>query len=216
MALAGEADPATASRLAALAGAGHPVVRIALADRYDLGAEFFRWEFATAVACAVLKINAFDQPNVAESKINTSAVLERRTAPSPAASGPDLERFFAAIKPGDYLALMAYLPPTPEYDRRLEAVRLKLRDRLAVATTLGYGPRFLHSTGQLHKGGPPVGHFIQITEQALPDLAIPDKPFTFGELEAAQAEGDLVALRKRGRPALRLEGLDRLATASGG
>jgi hypothetical protein len=214
VALAGEADPATESRLSAIAGAGHPVVRIALADRYDLGAEFFRWEFATAVACAILKINAFDQPNVAESKTNTSAVLERRAAPSPAASGPDLDRFLAAIKPGDYLALMAYLPPTPEYDRRLEAVRLKLRDRLAVATTLGYGPRFLHSTGQLHKGGPPVGHFLQITERAQHDIAIPGKPFTFGALESAQAEGDLRALRKRGRPTLRLRGLGLLTTAS--
>ena len=98
---------------------------------------------------------------------------------------------------------MAYLPPTPEYDRRLEAVRLKLRDRLAVATTLGYGPRFLHSTGQLHKGGPPVGHFLQITERPTKDIAIPGKPFTFGALESAQAEGDLRALRKRGRRAAR-------------
>ena len=111
---------------------------------------------------------------------------------------------------------MAYLPPSPEYDRRLEGVRLRLRDRLTVATTVGYGPRFLHSTGQLHKGGPPVGHFLQVTEPVLQDVAIPDKPFTFGALEAAQAEGDLLALRKRGRPALRLEGLDLLATASEG
>ena len=210
VALAGDEDPATESRLAALAEAGHPVVRLALADRYDLGGAFFQWEFATAVACAVLGINAFDQPNVAESKANTSAVLERRGAPSPSATRADLDRFFAAINPGDYLALMAYLPPSPAYDRRLEGVRLKLRDRLAVATTVGYGPRFLHSTGQLHKGGPPVGHFLQITERAPQDVAIPDKPFTFGELEAAQAEGDLLALRKRGRPALRLEGLDLL------
>jgi glucose-6-phosphate isomerase len=208
--LAGDEDPATEARLAALADAGHPVVRIALADRYDLGGAFFRWEFAIAVACALLGINAFDQPNVAESKTNTSAVLERKGAPSPAASRADLDQFFAAIKPRNYLALMAYLPPSPEYDRRLEAVRLRLRDRLTVATTVGYGPRFLHSTGQLHKGGPPIGHFLQITERVTQDLAIPDKPFTFGELEAAQAEGDLLALRKRGRPALRLEGLDLL------
>jgi glucose-6-phosphate isomerase len=208
--LADDAEPATESRLAALADAGHPVVRIALADRYDLGGAFFQWEFATAVACAVLGINAFDQPNVAESKANTNAVLKRRAAPSRAASRGELDGFFAAIKPGDYLALMAYLPPSPEYDRRLAAIRLRLRDRLKVATTVGYGPRFLHSTGQLHKGGPPAGHFVQITERAPQDIAIPDKPFTFGELEAAQAEGDLLALRKLGRPALRLEGLDLL------
>ena len=96
---------------------------------------------------------------------------------------------------------------------RLERVRLRLRDRLAVATTVGYGPRFLHSTGQLHKGGPPVGHFLQITERPAQDIAIPGKPFTFGQLEAAQAQGDLLALRKLGRPALRLRGLDLLATA---
>jgi transaldolase/glucose-6-phosphate isomerase len=108
---------------------------------------------------------------------------------------------------------MAYVPPTPAYDRRLERVRRRLRDRLTVATTVGYGPRFLHSTGQLHKGGPPIGHFLQITERAPQDIAIPGKPFTFGALEAAQAEGDLLALRRLGRPALRLRGLDLLTKA---
>jgi hypothetical protein len=104
----------------------------------------------------------------------------------------------------------------PQYDAQLADIQRRLRDRLRVATTLGYGPRFLHSTGQLHKGGPPVGHFLQITERALQDVAIPGKPFTFGALESAQAEGDLRALRKRGRPALRLRGLELLATASEG
>ena len=102
---------------------------------------------------------------------------------------------------------MAYLPPTPENDRRLAAIRLRLRDRLRVATTLGYGPRFLHSTGQLHKGGPPVGHFLQIVDRVRDDLPIPGEPFGFGELEAAQAEGDLVALRGRGRPVIRIDDL---------
>ena len=208
--LAGEADPTTESPLAALQQAGHPVVRLRLEDRYDLGQEFFRWEFATAVAGAVLRINPFDQPNVAESKANTSAVLAKGTAPSPAASAADLEQFLAGIEPGDYLAIMAYLPPTPENDRRLGAVQLRLRDRLRVAVTVGYGPRFLHSTGQLHKGGRPVGHFLQITERPEEDLPIPEEPFTFGRLEAAQAEGDLVALRARGRPAIRVEGLELL------
>ena len=174
--------------------AGHPVVHLRLDDRYDLGQEFFRWEFATAVAGAVLRINPFDQPNVAESKANTKTVLAKKTAPSPAASAAELERFLGEIKPGDYLAIMAYLPPTPENDRRLAAIRLRLRDRLKVATTLGYGPRFLHSTGQLHKGGPPVGHFLQITERSKEDLPIPGESFGFARLEAAQAEGDLLAL----------------------
>ncbi|HVH11146.1 MAG TPA: hypothetical protein VM736_15235, partial [Gemmatimonadales bacterium] len=208
MQLAGEADRATDGRLSALAAAGHPVVRLVLEDRDDVGQEFFRWEFATAVAGAILRINAFDQPNVAESKTNTKAVLRDRRPGSPAATVADVERFFAGIKPGGYLALMAYVAPTSENDRRLAAIRLALRDRLKVATTLGYGPRFLHSTGQFHKGGPPVGHFLQITERAAEDLAIPGEPFTFGELIAAQAEGDLLALRQRGRPAIRV---DRLA-----
>jgi transaldolase/glucose-6-phosphate isomerase len=207
MTLAGEDDRAVSSRLAELEDAGHPVVHLRLDDRLDLGQEFFRWEFATAVAGAVLGINPFDQPNVAESKANTKAVLAKRAAPSPAATAAELEAFLAAIRPGEYLALMAYLPPTPEHDRRLAAIRLRLRDRLRVATTLGYGPRYLHSTGQLHKGGPPVGHFLQITERLGEDLPIPGEAFTFGQLEAAQAEGDLQALRGRGRPAIRIDDL---------
>ena len=207
--LAGEEgeNDATEPRLRALMATGHPVVRLALEDRYDLGQEFFRWEFATAVAGAILQINAFDQPNVAESKQNTKDVLAGKQPPAPPATAAELERFLAAVRPGDYLALMAYLPPTPQNDRRLGAVRARLRDRLTVATTLGYGPRFLHSTGQLHKGGPPVGHFLQITERPDRDVAIPSMPYTFGQLEAAQAEGDLRALRGRGRPAVRIDGL---------
>ena len=204
MTLAGDQDRSVDARLAELEDAGHPVVHLRLDDRLDLGQEFFRWEFATAVAGAVLGINPFDQPNVAESKANTKAVLKGRGAPSASASAAELERFLAGIKPGDYLALMAYLPPTPENDRRLAAIRLRLRDRLKVATTLGYGPRYLHSTGQLHKGGPPVGHFLQITDPSSEDVGIPGEPFGFRELEMAQAEGDLQALRGRGRPAIRI------------
>lgn len=207
MVLAGEADESVDARLAALEDAGHPVVHLRLDDRYDLGQEFFRWEFATAVAGAVLRINPFDQPNVAESKANTKAVLAKGSASSPSASAAELEGFLAGIEPGDYLAIMAYLPPTPENDRRLAALRLRLRDRLRVATTLGYGPRFLHSTGQFHKGGPLVGHFLQITGRSKEDLPIPGEAFSFRQLQAAQAEGDLVALWARGRPAIRIEDL---------
>jgi hypothetical protein len=207
MTVAGEVDRDAEARLSTLEEAGHPVVHLRLDDRYDLGQEFFRWEFATAVAGAVLRVNPFDQPNVAESKANTKAVLAKRNPPSPAASAAELERFLGAIGPGDYLAIMAYLPPTAENDRRLAGIRLRLRDRLKVATTLGYGPRFLHSTGQLHKGGRPVGHFLQLTERSKEDLPIPGESFSFGQLEAAQAEGDLLALRARGRPAIRIEDL---------
>jgi transaldolase/glucose-6-phosphate isomerase len=207
MVLSDEIDAAVESRLTELEKVGHPVVHLRLDDRYDLGQEFFRWEFATAVAGAVLGINAFDQPNVAESKANTKTVLAKQTPPSPAASERDLEKFLAAIMPGDYLAIMAYLPPTPENDRRLRAIRVRLRDRLKVATTFGYGPRFLHSTGQLHKGGRPTGHFLQLTQRSEQDLPIPGEAFSFGRLEEAQAEGDLLALRSRGRPAIRLEDL---------
>jgi transaldolase/glucose-6-phosphate isomerase len=207
MTLAGGDDRATGTRLAELEEAGHPVVHLRLEDRLDLGQEFFRWEFATAVAGAVLGINPFDQPNVAESKANTRAVLAQRGAPPPAATAAELEKIFGGIRPGDCLALMADLPPTPEHDRRLAAIRLRLRDRLKVATTLGYGPRYLHSTGQLHKGGPPAGHFLQVTEPPGEDLPIPGESFTFGQLEAAQAAGDLQALRGRGRPAIRIDQL---------
>jgi glucose-6-phosphate isomerase len=214
--LEGEDDPGTREQLHALSAAGHPIVRLTLQDTCDLGAEFFRWEFATAIAGAVLRINAFDQPNVAESKANTRKVLAERTPPAPRADPGELKAFFSGLRPGHYLAIMAYLPPTPENDRRLAAIRLTLRDRFEVATTLGYGPRFLHSTGQLHKGGPPTGHFLQITQPAPDDIAIPGEPFTFGTLEAAQAEGDYLALRGRARPVIRVEGLEPLERGRGG
>jgi transaldolase/glucose-6-phosphate isomerase len=207
MVLEGESDSQVDGRLNALEKSGHPVIHLRLDDRYDLGQEFFRWEFATAVAGAVLQINPFDQPNVAESKANTKAVLAKGGALSPAASAPELKEFLGGVKAGDYLAITAYLPPTPENDARLATIRGRLRDRLKVATTLGYGPRFLHSTGQLHKGGAPQGHFLQIIERTKNDLPIPGEPFTFGRLEAAQAEGDLLALKGRGRPAIRIDDL---------
>jgi len=208
--LAGEAG-GDEQRLEALTRAGHPLVRLRLEDGYDLGQEFFRWEFATAVAGSILGINAFDQPNVAESKANTNAVLGGKgsTASAPA-DAKVIDRFLQQIPKGHYLAIMAYLPPSDENDDRLAAIRVRLRDRLKVATTLGYGPRFLHSTGQLHKGGPATGHFLQITERTANDITIPGEAFTFGMLEAAQAEGDYQALVKRGRPVVRVEGLARL------
>lgn len=210
MTLAGEEDPDIVSRLDALEAAGHPVVRLSLRNRLDLGGEFFRWEFATAVAGAILRVNPFDQPDVAESKRNTERVLTERPVLAASATRDEVDAFLERIQPGEYLALLAYLPPLPDEDRRLEAIRAALRDRLRVATTLGYGPRYLHSTGQLHKGGPPTGHFLQIYDAAADDIAISGEPFTFGGLKAAEAEGDRLALERRRRPVIRIEGMELL------
>ena len=203
-------EPGQDSRIGALEAAGHPVVRLALQDTYDLGAEFYRWEFATAVAGTVLRINAFDQPNVQESKDNTDAVLaeyrEKGTLPT-VETAPDarIGPFLRESRPGDYVALMAYLPPSEETDRALEAVRTRIRDGRRVATTVGYGPRFLHSTGQLHKGGPNSGLFVQIVTEPHHDLEIPGEPYTFGTLIRAQALGDLRSLEAHGRRAIRVD-----------
>jgi transaldolase/glucose-6-phosphate isomerase len=211
MMLAGDEDTQMISRLDALENAGHPVVRITLRNRLDLGGEFFRWELATAIAGAILEVNPFDQPNVAESKRNTERVLKERAPLAPTADREAVRAFLSSIRDGDYLALLAYVAPSPRSDRRLAAIRVAVRDGLKVATTVGYGPRYLHSTGQLHKGGPPTGHFLQIYDAAAEDLPIPGEPFTFGGLKAAQAEGDRLALERRGRPVIRVEGMDLLA-----
>jgi glucose-6-phosphate isomerase len=190
-----------------------------------LGAQFLAWEFATAVAGRVLGVNPFDQPNVAESKENTGAILTGGPPPEAEPAAVDgaveihgraggslpqaLSRLLAGL-PGDgYLAVMAYL------DRTGEAEVAQLRALLAGATdrpvTFGWGPRFLHSTGQYHKGGPPVGSFLQITGAVPADLPVPGRPFTFGQLQAAQAAGDRQALARRGRPVCHLHLRDRPA-----
>jgi glucose-6-phosphate isomerase len=202
--------PAWEDRLAALAAAGHPIVRSTYEEPLDLGAEFFRWEFATAVAGAVLGINPFDQPNVAESKRNTQQVLAGAEPLAPASSPEAAAELLRAVRTGDYLAILAYLPPTAQHDARLAAVRRRLRDRLRVATTVGYGPRYLHSTGQLHKGGPPRGRFLLVTSRPERDVPIPGGQHGFATVQAAQAEGDLRALHARGLPVVRLEDLDAL------
>ncbi len=210
----GEHAPA----LASLQAAGHPVASITLRDRLDLTGEFFRWEVAAAAAGALLGVNPFDEPNVTESKERTNRLLAHYEAAgelpeivpcieedgislygsSGRSLGEGLTAHFNKAKAGDYLALMAYLPREPETDASLQSLRLALRDRLQIATTLGYGPRFLHSTGQLHKGGPPSGLFLQITHDDPVDLPIPGMPYSFGALEWAQALGDLEALKARG------------------
>jgi transaldolase/glucose-6-phosphate isomerase len=236
--LRGSAEPAVDRRLRALRQAGHPCITIPLEDLYDLGAQFNMWEIATAVAGSVLGINPFDEPNVAESKANTRRVLEQYQAtgslPSTppdldedgvqawavpaawknAAAGglaPLLAEVRRAVRPGDYVALMAYLPADRLVAARLQSLRLALREAWCATTTLGYGPRFLHSTGQLHKGGAGNGVFIQITADKKEDVPIPQETFTFGTQQAAQAAGDFESLASHGRRVVRLH----LATLQG-
>jgi len=224
--LEGARDPAVQRLLDALETAGHPVVRISLRDLSDLGAEFYRWEAATALAGAWLGINPFDQPNVAESKANTDRVLQQLvSATSPSAPAPAdpahlrdaLAAWLAGITPGDYVALLAYLEPGAARDAELAAMRAAIRDALGTATTAGYGPRYLHSTGQLHKGGPPTGAFLALEEDGGPELPVPDEDYGFGTLKLAQELGDLIALERRGRRLLRVKlgagGLPEVATA---
>jgi len=200
----------------ALEEAGHPVVRLCLNDLYDLGGQFFLWEMATAVAGHLLSINPFDQPNVEAAKVLArKMVAEYREKGS--LSGVELapltaealSEFLAQARPGDYIALQAYVQPTPKTDAALADLRLRLRNRTRLATTVGYGPRFLHSTGQLHKGDAGNGLFIQFTADDPRDVPIPDEvgsqdsSISFGVLKMAQALGDHQALLDAGRRVIR-------------
>lgn len=189
------------SELDAVERAGHPVLRLPVANAADLGAEMFRWMFGTAVAGYVLELNPFDQPNVEEAKRATSDVLKGRPVVS---STPPVGEILASVQSGDFIAILAYLPRSPEMAARLERVRHALRARYRVATTIGFGPRYLHSTGQLHKGGPNTGVFIVIDDAPRKDLAIPGAAYTFGQLEQAQVLGDLAALKHHGRRVARV------------
>ena len=203
----------TKSKLEALAAAGHPVVYRQVDNLYDLGAEFFAWEFATAVAGWRIGINPFDQPNVQEAKDATKELLssfERRgrldERDTVAADDSDaIKAHLATVRPGDYIAFLNYIEETPEIDRKFQEIRTRLRDATKCAVTIGYGPRFLHSTGQFHKGGPPTGVFFQIIANDQKDLAIPGEPFTFSILKQAQALGDFRALAKRGRRVIAID-----------
>ena len=216
---------------AALARAGHPVVRLVVPRRAELGREFFRWELATAIAGAVNDVNPFDEPNVTEAKLATGSLLETRAKQGKLpdaenvvtpADAEALRKHVLGAGAGDYIALCAYFLRTDARDRLLAKVRTAARAKTKAATTLGYGPRFLHSTGQLHKGGANNGVFLQLTADVKEDLPIPGEPYTFGTLRDAQALGDLQVLRRRGRRALRVHlgndiegGLERLLAALG-
>lgn len=231
----GDLDQELDGKVRALESAGHPVVRRRLNNTQDLCAEFFIWEFATAVAGAFLEINPFDQPNVQESKDNTNELLGefkkngKLPEPSPSAEDGEMRVYktnssdsstaallsnqtlssvvvehISSVKAGDYVALLAYIQETDEHDEMLQAIRTRLRDSFRVATTTGYGPRFLHSTGQLHKGGPASGVFIQLTDDDALDREIPGEPYTFSTLKQAQALGDFSSLESHKRRALRV------------
>ncbi len=180
-----------------LEATGHPVIRLDYTGKQQLGAEFFRWEFATAVAGQRLGINAFDQPNVQSAKDATSHILEAGI--TEAEKTPPLRDVLAGASPGDYIALLAYLPRNQANETRLTALRRQLQRRYKVATTLGFGPRYLHSTGQLHKGGANNGVFLLLTDDPSDDALIPGQPFSFGRLHQAQALGDLQSLLSSGR-----------------
>jgi transaldolase / glucose-6-phosphate isomerase len=193
-------DVEVQAQVAELSAAGHPVFTLDAAGPADLGRVFFLSEFATAVAGWVLGINPFDQPNVQEAKDNTKRVLEEG---SPELEPGDAETLLGALEPPRYLAIMGYLPYEDAIDAGAARYREKAVRRHHVATTFGYGPRFLHSTGQFHKGGPAVGAFLQIVDEPQEDLEVPGEPYTFGSLIRAQADGDLQTLRSHGLDAVR-------------
>lgn len=207
------------TKVTALEAAGHPVIRIHLREKGDLGQEFFRWEVAVAAAGAVLGIHPFNQPDVQLAKdLARQAMVQGDTVIGEQGRGGEgevsaaqtetlaraLGIWLAEARPGDYVALQAYLAPTPETTAALQDIRLMLRDRLQLATTLGYGPRFLHSTGQLHKGGPNTGLFLQLVDDPVDELPVPETGYTFGTLIRVQALGDYQALMQRGRRVLRV------------
>ena len=230
--LAAKPNKAQDAAVAAIEKAGHPVVRITLPNIYTLGQEFFRWEIATAVAGSIIGINAFNQPDVEASKIETKKLTsqyeatgslpaespflttkdgklfadEKNTAALAAGKtlGEVLKAHLSRIGEGDYFAVLGYIPMNAQNEKALQAIRTAVRDARKVATCLGFGPRFLHSTGQAYKGGPNSGVFLQITCDDASDLAVPGQKYTFGVVKAAQARGDFAVLAERGRRALRV------------
>jgi transaldolase/glucose-6-phosphate isomerase len=232
MRLTREAEPRQDNDVATLERAGHPIVRIAVADRYNIGQEFFRWEMATAVAGAILQLNPFNQPDVEASKSKTRELTTayQKSGKLPAESplfvdhgikvyapktgarlfeatgtlAGSLKTHFGMLRAGDYCGLLAYIERNKLHADALQDIRLMLRDRKRVATCVGFGPRFLHSTGQAYKGGPNTGVFLQITCDDASDLQVPGQKYTFGVVKAAEARGDFEVLAERGRRVLRV------------
>jgi glucose-6-phosphate isomerase/transaldolase/glucose-6-phosphate isomerase len=205
--LAGDDNSAIDTGIERIRASGQPVLVLDLKDKYALGAEFYRWEFATAIAGAILGINPFIQPNVQQAKDATERVLAEYVASGrlpQAETAGSVKDLLGEAKPGQYLAIMVYLKPTPEVDDAIRGLRQKIAEQRQIATTFGYGPRFLHSTGQLHKGGPDSGLFLQITASHEKDLPIPGRPYGFGVVADAQALGDLQTLQSLGRRVIRV------------
>jgi transaldolase / glucose-6-phosphate isomerase len=194
------ADPDTDAKVEALARAGHPTLTLAVHGPADLGRIFFFAEFAVAVAGWALGINPFDQPNVQEAKDNTARVLKEGADPPPS----DLDPILGASPP-QYVAILGYVTPSDEFDAAMDELRVKIRERTKATTTFGYGPRYLHSTGQYHKGGPPNGVFLQLYAKAEQDVEIPDAGYSFEHLKNAQALGDAQTLEKHGLRAVRID-----------
>ncbi len=205
--LEGDDTSAIDAAMERIKSSGQPMVNLELKERYDLGAEFFRWEFATAVAGAILGVHPFDQPNVQAAKDLTAHILQeyRTSGRLPTvAIAHSVNDLLSGARQSDYLAIMAYICQTPEVDQALADLRRRVLEQHRIATTLGYGPRLLHSAGQLHKGGPDIGLFLQITADREKDLPIPGEPYTFGVLADAQALGDLQTLQSLGRRVVRI------------
>jgi hypothetical protein len=184
-------------------GSDRQAREVELDDPYDLGSEFFRWEFATAVAGVILEINPFDQPNVQEAKDRTGQILSGQGRGSDPGTEPEgtVEELLAQARPGDYVAIQAFVDPAEE--ERLRPFVERVRMSTDCVVTFGLGPRYLHSTGQLHKGGAPIGCFLQVVDDTGDELDIPGQKFGFGRLIRAQAAGDYAALKERGRPVAR-------------
>ncbi|MGZ4400353.1 MAG: glucose-6-phosphate isomerase [Gaiellaceae bacterium] len=179
-------------------------VDLRLGDPYEVAQEFFRFEFAVAVAGSAMGINPFDQPNVQEAKDRTNAILASGEEPSLALESGAKE-LFSRAQPGDYVAIQAFVDPSPDNERKLLALVERARAATGCVVTWGFGPRYLHSTGQLHKGGPPSGLFLQVVDEVGGGLPIPGKSFTFGQLIHAQAAGDYAALKERGLRVARID-----------
>jgi glucose-6-phosphate isomerase len=206
--LKGDQNRRLDGQIAGLARSGHPILTFTLQDRYDLAGEFFRWEVATAMAGHLMGIHPFDQPNVQESKDNTARVLEsiQSTGRLPEQATTTAEQAAARLKrqcrPGAYVAILAYTTPSSKVELAIRSLRRALISHHHVTTTASYGPRYLHSTGQLHKGGPKSGIFLQLIDPMTADLRIPGMPFTFRTLAQAQAAGDIQALQAHGQQAI--------------